>query len=319
MLFKVLTWFGSIATLKMPNMTRLPNKFKDIKGQALLIVLLSLAVVLTIVLYVLSRSVTDISISGRSEQSLRAFSAAEAGVEKALIIGGSLPQTDIGDASYTANVSGAAFGGTSFNYPLLLASGDSSTLWFVSHGTNGDLVCGGGKCFTGSKLKICWGASGTSSSSPTTPAIEANIYYAATPGNYSSLRIARAAFDPNSDRRLINSFSAPGSGNCTINTEVYEFQTILNFSQIGIPPSSYNNEDGLQFVKVNMFYNTDIQQKIGFDVNFAGNSLLPSQGLKIESTGTAGDANRKIEVFQGWGEVPQIFNSVVFSGSGITK
>jgi Tfp pilus assembly protein PilX len=56
-------------------------------GQALLIVLLGMAVVLTLVLSIVSRSVTDVSITKRDEESLRAFSAAEAGVEQALLVG----------------------------------------------------------------------------------------------------------------------------------------------------------------------------------------------------------------------------------------
>ena len=49
-------------------------------GQALLIVLLGMAVVLTMVLSVVSRSVTDIQLTTRDDEALRAFSAAEAGV-----------------------------------------------------------------------------------------------------------------------------------------------------------------------------------------------------------------------------------------------
>ena len=56
-------------------------------GQALLIVLLTLAVTLTVVLSVVSRSVTDITVSTYEEDALRAFSAAEAGIEEALLKG----------------------------------------------------------------------------------------------------------------------------------------------------------------------------------------------------------------------------------------
>jgi len=62
-------------------------KFKNQKGQAVLIVLLSLSVVLIVVMFVVSRSITDISLSTKEENSLRAFSAAEAGIERALVIG----------------------------------------------------------------------------------------------------------------------------------------------------------------------------------------------------------------------------------------
>ena len=57
------------------------------KGQALILVLLSLAVVLTVVLSVFSRSITDVSISSKENDAMRAFSAAEAGVEQVLVVG----------------------------------------------------------------------------------------------------------------------------------------------------------------------------------------------------------------------------------------
>jgi len=58
---------------------------------------------------------------------------------------------------------------------------------------------------------------------------------------------------------------------------------------------------------------------VGINTNFPGNALLPSQGLRIESTGISGESNRKIDVFQGYGEPPPIFDGAVFSLGGITK
>jgi len=54
------------------------------KGQIGLIVILIMAVGLTIGLAIASQSVTDVSISETEEKSLRAFNAAEAGIEEAL-------------------------------------------------------------------------------------------------------------------------------------------------------------------------------------------------------------------------------------------
>jgi Tfp pilus assembly protein PilX len=51
----------------------------------LLIVLLAITVILTVVLSVTSRSVTDVTVTTYEEDALRAFSAAEAGVETALL------------------------------------------------------------------------------------------------------------------------------------------------------------------------------------------------------------------------------------------
>ena len=64
------------------------------RGQALVIILLVLAVASTVVLSLVSRTVTDVAITTKEKDSSRAFSAAEAGVEEALVGGptsGTLP------------------------------------------------------------------------------------------------------------------------------------------------------------------------------------------------------------------------------------
>jgi Tfp pilus assembly protein PilX len=288
------------------------------KGQALVLVLLSLAVVLTLVLFILSRSVTDIAVSSREEEAVRAFSAAEAGVENALVVGvGST--SDIGNASFTANVSDFAVGLPSFVYPLSLSSGESGTVWFMGHNTDADTLCDATHpCFTGSSVKVCWGKEGTSDSTGTTPAIEFTLFYETTPGSVATARIARGVYDPNSSRRSSNSFAADDGAGCTIEGENFEFSKNISFASLGVPAGSYNVDEGLQFAKVRMFYNTDANHKIAFDVSATGNTL-PSQGLKVSSSGVAGESNRRLEVFQGWPEAPSIFESVVFSSNGVTK
>lgn len=295
------------------------NKLPTSAGQALLIVVLSLAVVLTIVLSILARSVTDIKISSGSEEALRAFSAAEAGIEQALIAG-SIGTTQLGDATFTASVTEIGEGSTNFVNPTPLFSGETSLFWFVAHDEDGNLVCDlSNNCFTGNQVKVCWGKDGTSGSSSQTPALEAAIVYASNPGIYSSLKIVRAALDPYSGRRSTNKFSAPDAGNCTLGTENFAFQKTLNLSSLGIPASSYGVANGLQFLVVRILYNEDESHTVGVSVGFPGNSLLPAQGTLVESTGSSGEANRKINVFQGFGELPLPFGTVVFSPTGITK
>ena len=121
----------------------------------MVLALLSLSVVLTLVLFILSRSITDISVSSNQGDSIRAFSAAEAGVEQALVVGSSSsPNNPIGDAGakYTATVTNFAEGLTEFVYPFLLSSGDSGTVWFLGHDTNGNRTSAG--AFTGNQMKI---------------------------------------------------------------------------------------------------------------------------------------------------------------------
>ena len=289
-------------------------------GQALLLVLLSMAVVLTVVLSILSRSVTDIGVTTADESALRAFSAAEAGVEQALVTGLSvLNPVSIGDATFTANVTGISFGTKEFVMPSNLSAGESVVVWFVSHGSDGNLICNtDNPCFTGNSIQVCWGKEGTSSSLASTPAIEVSVFYKEPAGGYSTAKIARGTADPNQSRSTPNLFSNIGSGPCQVSGQNFAFRKTLNFnSDLSIPPSVSGSPNGLQFARIRILYNTDMAQPVG--VSVTGNSNLPAQGMKINSQGVSGEANRGVEVYQGYPEPPLIFNSALFSNGGITQ
>ncbi len=292
---------------------------KNESGQALVLVLLSLAVVLTLVLFVLARSVTDVAVSSRSEDAVRAFSAAEAGVEQALILGtGGTSQ--IGNATFTSTVTNFASGQQSLVYPITLSPGETSTLWFMNHSASGAPVCDATHpCFTGRNLQVCWGREGTSSSSSTTPAIELTIVYETTPGNPATARIARAAFDPNSARTATNNFASSDPGTCTINGEVFAFQKTVDLSTLGIGAGTYNTAGGLNYARTRIFYNSDQNHDVGFNVALVGGSSLPTQGLQVDSSGTAGQSQRRLNVFQSWAEIPSDFDFAIYSPSGVSK
>lgn len=286
-------------------MNYLPN---NQKGQALLIVLLSMAVVLTITLSILSRSVTDIKISSQDEDSLRAFSAAEAGVEQALVgISGSL---DFGNAQVSASVVNFAEGTNEFVFPVNFFSQDQIYTWFVGHDADGKPSCTD-SCFTGESVAVCWGEEGTSADSSTTPALEASIYYTLTPGDYKSVQIARVTTDPNASRRTLNSFAGIDGQSCQIGNQTLAFKKTIVFPPLGILPGNQ-----LQFMIIRLIYNQDQAHSLGVD---GGNSFFPSQGKMIESEGSSGLANRRLEVFQGFQEVPIVFASTIFSSGGLTK
>lgn len=299
------------------SLSQVFSNSKTESGQALLIVLLSMAVVLTIVLSIVSRTIVDIGVTTKEEEALRAFSAAEAGVERALIVGTN--SGSFGDASFTATVSNYGFQQMEYQYPEKLLSGESATVWFVDHDeTSGELTCSTGNCFTGDQMKVCWGEAGTASADSQTPAIEVNVFYAETPGDYSTIKVARDVADPNTTRRSSNRFSAPDGGTCEVEGKRYEFQKIVNFASLGIPSSVYNTQNGLLTARITLFYNTSISHPVGIDVSATGNTL-PSQGLKIVSTGVAGEANRRIEVSQTFGELPPIFDAVIYTPGALVK
>jgi hypothetical protein len=289
-------------------------------GQAVLVVLLSLSVALVIVLSVVSRSITDIGVSSKNEESTRAFSAAEAGVEQALIVGSDIGETTIGSASFRVSVENFAMGTQTFIYPQDLVSGNSAFFWLVNHDDSGNIICDSARrpCFRGRDLSVCWGQTGASPS----PAVEISIFYDTTPGptppgNYADVRIARITADPDGARSATNHFGGT-DGTCTLGSESFSYRKNINLASLGVPAAVYNANPGygLLYLKVRMLYNT-APDRVALSVG--GSSIIPSQGKSIESVGNAGDATRKLNVFQSYGNIPPIFDSAVFTLGGLTK
>ncbi len=294
-------------------------------GQALLLVLLSMSVVLVIVLSILARSTVDIGISSRSEESVRAFSAAEAGIEQALIAGPSGPFSgDVGDANFSGSVSAFSSGVTEFILPSNYYSGESATVWFVSHDEDGNFICdaaSGLPCFYGDRMQICWGKDGTRSDTAFTPAIEVSVLYLSGSA-FSTAEIVRDAIDPNASRRSSNSFTQTDGISCVIGGQNFPFSKIINFGNTGLgisPASIFRNAGGLQLARISFLYNTDIGHPVGVNVDYDSSIPLPSQGFLINSSGFSGNSTRRIEVVRGFAELPVVFENAVFSQDGASK
>ena len=294
-------------------------------GQALIVVLLILSVTLTVVLSAVSRSVTDISVTTYEEDAQRAFSGAEAGVERVLLTQTSVVNETLpNNVQVNANIAQPLPSDNRFIYPTELVSGETATFWLVSHLGN-NLTCSGQACFRGSGIELCWGKTGAIQ----IPAIEASLYYDTTFGSvaatndYTAVRLARIAVDPDdSGRRLANNFvdSSPGA-TCTISGKSFPFR----YNAI-LPPSLNNASCSISLIpgcllmaKVRMFYNTLESNPVGIRVTVAGVGQLPAQGTEIVSSGTAGESRRKVAVFQGYPEIPSIFDAAVFSFTDLVK
>lgn len=285
------------------------------RGQALVIIVLVMAVVLTIALSVVSRSITDINISTKDDNSSRAFSAAEAGIEQALLNGpltGNLPSQD----SFSSEITLLASGGTELAVPLLLSSGETAPVWLVGHDDSGELACSVDKpCFTGSQLKVCWGEKDTPDNVSTTPAIEVSVLYTTSDTDFSTTKIARTAFDPHLTRTDNNSFIKGNDGECTISGVIYEFSKTVDLASVGVTvrPST-NVRRGPQFARLRLLYNTTQSHPVGVSVQGSGN--FPIQGKRVTSTGFSGEAQRRLEVYQLYSDLPPVFDFTIFSGSG---
>lgn len=275
-------------------------------GQALLIIVLVMAVALTIGLAVISRSITDIRISSQEEESARVFSAAEAGIEKALKIGAATPLVDsIGGIDYRVTET-AMGGGTEFVFPNQIEAGDTQTVWLVNHTPAGDPD--ERPTYTAASLNVCWEVT-----TPTETALEVTIFYKDVSGNY---KIARGAYDFEATTRG-NSFEIPtGSGNCPAGLSRKKTLTWTNF---GI---TLDADTFVLFLRLKPLYN---KAKIGTVAvgTFADGTaaILPSQGTCFESSATLSTSNvtRRVRQCQFHKSPPAVFDYVLFSGGDLSK
>lgn len=269
-------------------------------GQIALISLLVLTIATTVGLSLIARTTTDISVTRNIEESTRAFSAAEAGIEETLKSGiASSGQIDPAlGVSYTvtiANISGSAT--NPFVFPQKTVNETTETVWLVAH--NADGTINESPTYTAGSIDVCW------SSESTTPALVVSVLYKKFGGSYS---MAKIAFDPDGSRA--NNFSAPtqstgGCGAATLTT----YKSTITFSDVGITPAV----DTLIALRIRPVYS-------GTRIAITPAQDLPVQGNTIESVGKAGgDIHRKIVVYQQYRSAASIFDYAVYSEGSFSR
>lgn len=245
------------------------------RGQVLLIVVLTMVVALTVGLSIASRTITNLKFSKQSEESQRAFSAAEAGIEQALKAAGT--QTTLNstlqenNSKYSTTVTIQQ--GTTF-----LLNGGSSVeqdggidVWLSTYPSYASPVTG--------NVTIYWNTSNQNTcnkSSATQSALEVVLLS----GTTNSPLFSRYVYDPCT--RIPNTGTVGGQG--TVGD--------INFTHSAVVPVA----DGL-IMKVIPIYNST---KIGISSSVA----LPSQGSLISSVGTSGDTARKVVYFSSYPQIP---------------
>src|SRR3990167_817407 len=131
----------------LPENTK--NPLKSARGQVLILFLLVLVLGLAIVVSVASRTVTDIRITTTSDESNRAYFAAEAGIEEALKqlqLSGTIPPSVSLDFTNlnntTATITSSSSPVTEYAFPSVVAKDD--VVQFLLSG------------WTGSTINIWW-------------------------------------------------------------------------------------------------------------------------------------------------------------------
>ncbi|MCX6792393.1 MAG: pilus assembly PilX N-terminal domain-containing protein, partial [Candidatus Gottesmanbacteria bacterium] len=260
-------------------------------GQIALIALLVLTVATTVGLSLVARSTTDVSVTRNIEESSRAFSAAEAGIEEALKTGvGSSGTIDssLGITYSVMPVPVAGGVGNPFVFPQPTLKEDTETVWLVNHDPATGMIIET-PTYTANTITVCWGGSPA-------PAVVVSILYKTG----VSYRVAKAAYDPDTSRTPPNNFSGATNGGCTANTA---YKATINFPGLGINP----DPDILIALRIRPVYNNA-------QIAVQPAQVLPVQGNNIESVGKAGaDVNRKIVVYQQYRAPASIFDYAVYS------
>lgn len=297
---------------------------KNQKGQVLLLLILVMTVALAIGLSIVQKSLVDISTASKIEQSARAFSAAEAGVEKALkgdinvqnFIENKSSIKEIVDTGLIPAVPANNTRQDALEYDSPLAKEDVAQVWLADFSSP---INPPPPFYTQNDLDIYWG-----SSSEDKAAVEVTVIYFGRdqnpPGQTDTIspsmnkyRSLNWYFDHQSaDRNPPNRFVGVNcTGNYTPQGATTSYQCKKTLTAL---PS------GLKLLRARLLYNTTSQPFAVSAVGTCGRACsLPPQKRVIVSTGAAGETQRRVRVSQFLNVVPFYFNYALFSAGDINK
>lgn len=296
------------------------------KGQIILILIMVMTVALGIGLSIVQKSLVDLSTASKVEQSSRAFSAAEAGIEKALqeqasgnitnTPGLSLDNLSRFDEVVNRGLIPAVAEPNSRQAPLEyppLAKEDIVQVWLADLNS---LTNPPATFYTQDNLDIYWGNSDTDKA-----ALELTLVYY---GTDSTDPIDPSTPKYRSRKWYLDNVSAGRSNgfeklSCSGSYSLENYQC---FKKLG-DSNGINNgplPSGLMLIRARLLYNTSSQP---FAVQAIGTCnpgcSLPPQAREIISTGVAGETKRKVKVFQMNKVVPPFFDYAIFSVGPIEK
>jgi hypothetical protein len=260
------------------------DKMKEAqRGQILLIVVLVMVTALTVGLSVAARTVTNIRTSQDAENSEKAFSAAEAGIEQSLTnsmpVTGSFPNR----SSYRTTVS--TIGGLEFplNNGVPILKDDSIDVWLSSYPNYTNPWSG--------QMTFYWGQAGDTCSPSESSNTMAAIEIVVLSGTAANPFLTRYAVDPCSQRSLSNGFDFISSGGGTVGGKTYAFRRSITVNS-GI------------FVRVIPLYAPVVMGVRGCNATNTVCAPLPSQGTVVEAVGTADNTQRKLVSYRRYPKIP---------------
>lgn len=294
------------------------------KGQIILLLILVMTVALAIGLSVVQKSLVDISTASKVEQSSRAFSAAEAGIEKALKSNTNATcancQNFTESSSQIANIDDRVqipptpalnTQQVGLEYPPL-AKEDVAHFWLADPTTTTEFYMPASKA-AGRGIEIYWGNPNAEKA-----AIAVKVIY------YDGSKYTTAAYHFDSDgSRTPNNGFTDASGNCTthnINTTSGTNRSFYCKGIIGSFTSPSFPSSGLMLLRAKLLYNSTSQPIAVRGYGTCGKDCsLPPQAREIISTGVSGETQRRVKLFLLDKVVPPYFDYAIFSAGEISK
>lgn len=272
----------------------LPSPYRSQKGQVILVILLIIAVILTIGLSVVSRSITDIKISRQSQESARALWVAQGGLEKAISANSSIEKTEESGIDYSVLKQDVG-GGAEFVFPQRIKANEAVTVWLIAPNEDGTLPSPLPAYSGPTGVTIGWGDSNQK------PALETTVIYSSG-GSYFARRYA---FD--SDAAAHQTRFEDAGGPVSIEGKN------LSYSSGSI------NLTGMEkpiLMKLRLLYNDD-EEPVGIRRDSGGN--FPLQGACFVSTASVQESSvsRKLEQCRLWPGTPAIFDFLLYSGGNL--
>lgn len=270
-----------------------PASFKHgQRGQALLIIVLIMVVSLTVGLSLALRSITAVRVATEEDNSQRAFSAAEAGIERVLKSNTAITspvslQNNSSIDSVSVSPIAPLASRTFLRNGAIIEKDDAADVWILQHNADDTLnftqlyaPAGNGS------IRVYWGdASGACNNA----AMEVILMY----GSTSAPSTKRFITDPCSGRS--NNVVSPPLGSVTVNGITLPYGMAMN-----------NVGNGILLKVIPLYAST----RIAVD---ADPGLWP-QGRILTSTGSSGGTVRKVTFYKGYPELPaEFFQYILFS------
>ena len=302
------------------------------KGQIILILLMVMLLVLVIAVAIAQRSLTYLSTANKSEQSSRAFSAAQSGIDQG-VNGG----INSGSAAYINQaVSSAApivtlpLSGSNdaIEYPPV-GKDTAAQVWIIdpSVATNFTSASGPAQYASfpaGSNFTVYYGSidpddpnNYTKLASANKPALEIDLitFNTAT----SSYKSYKSYYDESGARQLASHFTASSCNAAGIAPAINTTDsTTAKLFACATPAIATPLAEIPVMIRVRVLY-SDISQSIAIRPQQTGGVSFPPQIKIFRSTGTSGQVKQNIKVFQAQYVVPSFFDYAIFSGTDIKK